>query len=154
MKIAGRKNDGAWFRTNRFLRKISAAQRTRLQALLEGMDEISQAFEAIRTLSMASGDGGDNWFPTVAAWAEKLTHGIPRQLWYGVLSFDTYKDNGEGTTPRYTKVTQPHVTPFSNALRRVMKHFMFVQAELKDLQNVLGADAGNPGGVADADIDT
>lgn len=150
MKIAGRKNDGAWYRTNKFLKKLDEAGSAQLAILIAAIPEITAAFGAVVDLNSKIGGDTTNWFTTVEAWADALSTNVPRQVFIGNLSFDTYSSITVGAVTRYTADHATEIRKFSIPLRHVYKEFMFGHRAVADLQNLKTAQNGNPGGIADA----
>jgi len=148
MKIAGRKNDGAWFRTNQFIKSLDSGPKAALATQIEGLASAADAFTALTDLQGKCGVMS-SWVPTtLAAWCTAMvTHGIPRQVWFGVLSFDTYTKGEDG------KFTPDHATPFrlfAIDVRWLLKRYSHGYAAIDDLTNGTDRDQGNPSGYPDA----
>lgn len=147
MKIAGRKNDGAWFRMNQAIHSLTSAQKTLLQSKLEAIATLPAfvtalvAFQAKTGVQTSSGTS-----PTVTtlcvAW---VTNGIPRQVWMGVMTFDTYTL----TAGKYTKDTEPSLRKFAIDLRGTVTQFMFGLRAADDITDTGDINQANPGGNPD-----
>jgi len=153
MKIAGRKNDGAWFRTNKVIQGLNASEQVSLATQIELMDSMGSYLEAIQELAGQAGISSGH--PSYPASAEVLAGtyssiGIPRQSWYGQWSYDTYEKTGTAPDFKYTKTHWQAAHNFGKEIRELMKDFLFARRALLDLANVQNRDAGNPGGIADA----
>lgn len=152
MKIAGRKNDGAWFRFNNFVKDADAATRSTLVGIIEGIDTLQAAHTALVELGEAVGLTDDNIPSTPEEWASIMgTKGVARQVWMGTLSFDTYRE-GPVVAGRKTYIKEHELAfrKFSVDLRYVVTRFMFGSRAVKDLVNKKTVEQGNPSGVADA----
>lgn len=156
MKLAGRKNDGAWYRANKLIKSLSADEKTALQLKMEDMGSALDYLSAIQAFYEAAGlDGDENYPSDVAALATNYTtFGIPRQAWMGVLSYDTYTRSGSEGAYTYAADHQQIAFEFGKELRTLVKKFTFARRQAKDLTNIATRGEGNPGGVADADPST
>lgn len=154
MKIAGRKNDGAWYRTNKAIQRLSPGAKLALHNLLVDTDTYNDAFNAIVSLGAETGTDVTAVTPDAESWVGTLAStGIPRQVWYGRLSFSTYTRTGAtATSIHYVKNYEPAMFAFSKDLRRICKQFFFGRREVEDLVNVTTREQGNPGGIADATL--
>jgi len=153
MKIAGRKNDGAWYRTNKVIQSLSTSEAADLKSQMQGMSSIGGYAEAIQEIAGTAGISTDNpSYPTDGSdladtYSKK---GIPRQSWYGVWSYDTYTRTGTSPDYIYTKDHWQIAQEFGEEIRKLMKRFLMARRALKDLANTEVRSAGNPGGLADA----
>jgi len=153
MKIAGRKNDGAWVRTNKVIKSLNVTQQEALATSIESMTSMGSWFEMVEQFQELGGiDLGD---PSYISSASELalqyvTEGIPRQAWYGVLSYDTYTRSGTPGAYEYEPDHQAIAHEFGKELRELMKDFTFSRRQGLDLANKVARDQGNPGGIADA----
>jgi len=152
MKIAGRKNDGAWYRTNKVISTLSSSEASDLKTEMLLMTTMSDYQQAIQELAGTAGISPDN--PSYPASADMLadvysTKGIPRQSWYGNWSYDTYTKSGTAPNFVYTKDHWLIAQSFGEEIRKLMKRFLMGRRALKDLVNTEVRAAGNPGGLAD-----
>jgi hypothetical protein len=154
MKIAGRKNDGAWFRMNKVIKVLDADERTALGAKIVACPHFPEAYNVLTELAneagMTSGTSGvpatsDDWLQIL------VTTGIPRQCWFGVLSYDTYTRAGAPGSYTYTQDHQEDWFAFGKELRKACKEFIFARRQALDLSNVISRQFGNPGGIANAE---
>lgn len=152
MKVAGRKNDGAWYRANLTIKSLSSSERDALKTKLESMTSISNFLTAIQDLYDDAGLSGDANRPADvnAVAANYSTTGIPRQAWFGVLSWDTYDVTVIGGTNKYNPTHRSAAFEFGKEIRKLMKTFTFARRQAKDLTNLANRSEGNPGGIADA----
>jgi hypothetical protein len=148
MKIAGRKNDGAWFRTNQAILALSSAQRTSLLAKLNAIATLPAFVAALIAFQNKTGvtiTGGGSW--TASSLMTSYTvSGIPRQVWMGVMTFDTYTKQSSG---KYTKDTEPSLRRFAIDLRGTVTQFIFAQREIDDVTDTGDVNQDNPGGNPD-----
>lgn len=158
MKIAGRKNDGAWYRTNKAINDLTISEKESLKAkLLEALNNKGEAWIAdMNSLADECGVAHAQNFENWDTYTNTLvSNGIPRQLWNGRLSFTTYGlidgTGVNGVPAKYFANYQSNVHYLAKDLRRFFKYWLMGLREIKDLSNVLSADLGNPGGIADAD---
>lgn len=152
MKIAGRKNDGAWYRANRMIRDLDSGEKMALSGILASLEGASNYLAVVQDFYLAAGLTGSDEYPHSVTdlsdnWAN---HGIPRQTWMGTLSYDTYTRSGEPGDYTYTPNHQATAFEFGKELRKAMRDFTFAKRQAKDLTNVAPKDEGNPGGIADA----
>ncbi len=153
MKIAGRKNDGAWFRANKVIQNLTPSQRASFIALLTGMASMAGWYEIINQFQALAGIGsGDDSYiaDPDALCTAYATNGIPRQAWYGILSYDTYTKSGTSPDFVYTPDHQHEAFLFGHELRKLVKDFVFARRAALDLGNIGSREAGNPSGIADA----
>lgn len=144
MKVAGRKNDGAWFRFNKFVKKANGETKQKLAERIRQTATLEPAFQALHTMAQEAGIDGTTGVPASSQeWAEQMaSKGVARQVWHGTLSYDTYADG-----------RKEHESPFfefAKDLRLEVTKFMFLGRAVKDLANKASRVDGNPGGVADA----
>lgn len=155
MKIAGRKNDGAWFRTNKAIHKLSPTDKESFTSALNEAVGLKAAAVFTDMQSLAA-ECGIAWPPTstitdAGSWLNSMAQfGIPRQIWNGHFTFTTYAKVGGKLKANYQ--TQVHF--FAKDLRKFCKEFLFGGRQIKDVFSIGGADAGNPGGIPDSDINT
>ncbi len=154
MKVAGRKNDGAWYRTNKAIFHLEEDEKSALQVLILASDFIDNAFQAISDFTAYAGldpDTVDGIAASAADWANKMAfNGIPRQVWFGVLSWDSYTkvDDGLGNFT-YTPDHSVNFRLFAQDLRKILKKFMLARRQVLDLSNFGLRSKGNVGGIAD-----
>ncbi len=153
MKIAGRKNDGAWFRTNKVIRQLDTGERADLRTKLLALPSVGSFVGAIQEFAVAAGISTSH--PSYPTDAESLmstyvTNGIPRQVWYGYWSYDTYAKVTVDDVDKYIKNHATVAQDFGEEIREAMKRYLMARRELKDLANTEVRSAGNPGGIADA----
>lgn len=155
MKTAGQKNDGAWFRANKFIKELGGDGQSALSAQLsEDNDVIAMYAAAVAIANIAGYPELPGPLSSVSAWTTQMTTtGIPRQVWTGTLTWDTYTASAD-VPPKYTP---DHLTDWrrgASAIRRIVMRFRLARRQLLDFANEVSAVAGNPGGIADADITT
>jgi len=153
MKVSGRKNDGAWYRANKVIQGLDSTEQGDLTALMNGMTSIGGFYEAIEAIASSGGLslGGSGLATSVGDLADTYaTKGIPRQAWFGRLSYDTYTRTGSPGAYEYEAEHQSQVHEFGKEIRKLMKKFVFSRRAAKDLSNKASRSAGNPSGVADA----
>lgn len=140
MKVAGRKSEGAWFRTNKDIQGLNVNERGNLASLIGTSNYIDAAFNALLSLKDECGLDGVSFPPTAASWASIMTQsGIPHQVWFGHLSWTTYsKGNG-----KYKANYQSEILAFAKDLRKICKTFFFGRRQLLDLGN--STSVHNPG---------
>lgn len=155
-KIAGQKNDGAWFRTNAFIKKLDGGEKSALEQQIAAIGTIGAAFDAIKSALNDAGVPADRFHVNASTWATSLSHGIPRQVWFGVTTFDKYDKSSHilSGNVTYDKQIEPKLRVFAIDLRYTLRTFIKMMKEAKDLANLLPANQGNPGGIADADAGT
>lgn len=96
MKIAGMKNDGAWFRANRWLRKQSTETKDIMKLDVGLLVAYRLVFKTITDIAQQSGVGdalvlGASPIEShITLLAQHMATGIPRQVWMGKLSYDVY----------------------------------------------------------------
>lgn len=154
MKIAGRKNDGAWFRTNKVIKALSVSQRLAFQVQLGAMTSLGAYYEEVierfaNLAGMAPGDPGypDSPQSLVDIWG---INGIPRQVWMGLLSYDTYVKTTVLGVDKYTPMGQATAHALGKEIRELCKDFMMARRQALDLSNTESRAGGNPGGIANA----
>jgi len=167
MKIAGRKNDGAWFRTNCVLmgnqklgtQPMGETEKTALKAyLITNMLFADAYFNSLLSLQAEAGLVIPAAPTTVAEFIGKLIdEGIPRQVWLGKLTFTTYTKvpttiqlPSGAILNKYVPNYVEHAANFGNELRGFMKRYLFARREIRDVFQLGSALEGNPGGVANA----
>lgn len=152
MKIAGRKNDGAWARTNLFLADANAELKAGLVVLIAGMNTLNAGFEALTGLQQDCGVLTTELPTDALAWATTLVNaGIPRQIWMGTLSFDVYQEHTNPAGKKvYTKKYEPAIRAMSIELRYTVTRFIYGIRAVKDLTNKRLRSEGNPSGQPDA----
>jgi hypothetical protein len=148
MKIAGRKNDGAWWRANQTLHGLSDSQKGNLVTLLSSTSEATAALAALQTIATKAGISmPSDMVGSPVSWCHSLIYdGVPRQVWFGVTTFDTYTKQTDG---RYVKDAEPAMRLFAIKLRKIITQFIFASRELNDVLDIGTIDAGNPGGIPD-----
>ena len=145
MKVAGRKNDGAWFRTNKDIQGLTVAEKGNLANLLAACPSSDNAFNDLLALKDQLSLDGVAFPPTKLNWLTIMTQsGIPRQVWMGHLSWTTYSKTDSGYKANY----QSHILEFSKELRKACKEFFFGRRQLLDLGN--STSVHNPGLLPDA----
>lgn len=153
MKIAGKKNDGAWFRMNKKLANLTDQnEKDNLAALIAALPTCPTAYTAIMALATSAGLIMSGIPGTAAEWAENLVErGIPRQVWMGRLSWTTTtKDSNVIGADTYTQDHQTEMHNFAKELRKVCYTFFLARRQLRDLFDVGSALEGNPTGHPDA----
>ncbi len=155
MKIAGRKNDGAWYRTNKVIQGLTPDEVSALAALILIEDVIvHDAYETMNDFYLAAGIIADepNQSATKETWVHQMASvGIPRQVWMGRLSFDTYTRTGAPGSYVYTPDHQLAFHVFGKYIRKTCKNFVFARRAALDLNNLVSRPNGNPGGIANAE---
>lgn len=152
MKIAGRKNDGAWYRANKFIKAASPGVKSLLSAAIAESLFIDNAYNALvalqtKALGSTATTGGYGLPDTAAEWAATLgTVGIPRQVWFGKLSWTTYSEDGAGFHP--DGASEMHY--FGKDLRKIVRNVMLGTRQMYDIANLATRQQGNVGGKADA----
>lgn len=163
MKIAGQKNDGAWFRLNKTLKNLRADEdtineiydlSTKLMASGRyGDDVMADAFAAMQLLATEAGVTPPASPANAAAWCARLVEiGIPRQLWNGRLSFTTYTRTGEPLSYSYSADHQSVFHRAGKHVRFVCKNWLKTRRAIRDLTDTGLASEGNPGGQPDATL--
>lgn len=150
MKVAGRKNDGAWYRANVMIKALDSGEKEALQTQIEGLVEMDTYLTAVQEFYQAAGLEGVTFYPndpeTLAS--GYVQNGIPRQTWMGILSYDTYTRSGTTGDYTYEPNHRQAAAQFGKAIRRLVKQFTFARRQAYDLTNK--QTAGNPGGIANA----
>jgi hypothetical protein len=139
-KIAGRKNDGAWFRTNKDLVALTSQEQESLVTAIEGAENlytaVSNAYAGITTLMMTIGILPADFPSSVQLWLLQLVKlGIPRQIWDGVTTYDVYTRSGSAGSYKYSKTLQPVIFLMSKYLRPFLKQWLFTNEEVGMLNN-------------------
>jgi len=153
MKIAGRKNDGAWFRTNKLIKSLTNSEKELLGGMISEMTETGGWLEALQAFASAAGyTMGDPEYPSATndIGINYSEGGIPRQAWFGRLSYDLYDRTGTSPNFVYTPRFQEQAHLFGKAIRKLMKEYTMSRRQAKDLPNIIPRSGGNPGGIADA----
>lgn len=154
MKVAGRKNDGAWFRTNKAIQALNDDERVNLANKIGASDFIDAAYNALVTILDKTGITGIDYAGSKAAWATVMADtGIPRQVWNGNLSWAPYTKVTGGTFVTrtiYLKDGESQMRNFAKDLRRICKEFFMSRRLVRDVFNLGGPNEGNPGGLPDA----
>lgn len=146
MKIAGRKNPGAWFRANKVIKSLSETERNNLAGLLKGSPNADTAFNDFKGMIISAGVTFPGLPTTKDAWCISMAaNGIPWQVWNGVLSFTTYTKTGG----KYYPAAQSSMHYFSVDVRKIVTRFLFGRRAAKDVFDVGGPTEGNPGGLPD-----
>lgn len=155
MKVAGRKNDGAWFRTNQAISKLNEAERANLAGSIAASNFIDAAFNALDAIIVRTGILGIDHAADIDEWAQSLaTDGIPRQVWNGNLSWAPYTKTTKGTLIQrtvYVKDGEFELREFANDLRRICKQYFLARRLVRDVFNSGTRAEGNPSGLPDAD---
>lgn len=150
MKIAGRKNDGAWFRTNKFLVNLDNDRHQTLITTFNAAfaDQASAAFAEIQGLAATCGVNVAGGVGTSGDWVSLMFgEGIPRQVWYGRYTFMTYSK----VAGKYVPDFGPQLFAFSKILRRFLKNYIFALRNFNDQTNQGALGNNNPGGLPNAD---
>lgn len=160
MKISGRKNDGAWYRTNKEIKKLNANDKSALTNwLLNKLQTDDIYFNAMLSLQSEAGITNQQFPTTVEMYIGLLIEtGIPRQTWLGKLTFSTYTkvanpEFGEGGGEpefRYVQNYASEAHAFGKELRHWMTIWLKARRQLRDIFQEGASDEGNPGGIADA----
>jgi hypothetical protein len=166
MKIAGRKNDGAWFRTNKVLQDIrtSTEGSTTLIASIKANTAlwplIQSAFAEVQSYASNCGVNIAGSITTADTWlGQMVTFGIPRQVWYGRYTFMTYSRvanhnhvAGDSKPPFiYTPDFGVQLFAMAKVLRLFMKNYVFAARGWNDLTDETANGLGNPGKNPNAD---
>lgn len=154
MKVAGRKNDGAWFRVNKKISALGSAGKSALSEQLKANTGVIAMYTAVQDLLTAAGyaEAPTN-ISSVDDWCNSFVNvGIPRQVWLGVLTWDTYTK--AGSPAKYTPDHQEIWRIGAIQIRKTVSRFFLARRQVLDFAQEVGADEGNPGGIADADIAT
>lgn len=151
MKIGGRKNDGAWFRTNVAIGKLTTAQQDDLAEQLADLSSWGDLFTTLQDFQLAAGiTDGDGYIATAADLALAYSqNGIPRQVWFGRLSYDVYNRTGGPGSYEYTPAHQAVMHTVGKEVRKLMKDYLLSRRQALDLGNILFRPDGNPGGLPD-----
>lgn len=156
MKIAGRKNDGAWMRGNKAIKRLDTGQKAALATKLQTLPGMPAAHAAVLDLQSESGVSTSNFPSTPTAWGTVLAEkGIPRQVYMGQLSYDiyepyTYTDGDGDDVQGFRQKHGAVMRQFGIEVRQLIKEYIFGLRAVTDLANVRTRDEGNPSGIADA----
>lgn len=149
MKIAGRKNDSAWYRANKFIQTLNSDQREALADQMSAGSYSDGAYNEISAFAAELHVDITATAPNVNAWCLSMaTHGIPRQVWYGKYSYVTYSQNGDF---KYVPNYGTALFAFSKELRKLMVRATFGFREINDLTN---AAEHNPGKLPNAEVES
>lgn len=158
MKIAGKKNDGAWFRANKAIHEMGLEEdgeaklanlSSYLYTTLGGAAD--SAFAAITALANDTGVEPPASPGNASAWVSRMiTDGIPRQVWFGRLSFTTYTRAGGPGAYTYTADHQTVFHQFARGLRKHVARWLHGRRAINDLTDTGLAGDGNPGGQPDS----
>lgn len=153
MKIAGRKNDGAWFRTNEAISNLTTdAERSNLAGSIAASTKIAAAHAALAAIIVRTGISGIAHATTTAQWAAAMVQdGIPRQIWNGNLSWAPYTKHPGVVNDTYTKDGEVAIRKFGEDLRRICKQYFLARRLVRDVFNSGSRAEGNVGGMPDAD---
>jgi len=156
MKIAGRKNAGAWYRTNKFIKKATAGgYEADLVTVINDIETLPAYITAIADIAAKTGVGVPEGLQTADSFATILGRdGIPEGVWMGTLAFDTYTRTGLQGAYKYKSDHAKEAREFAIDLRAALARFMFARRLLLDTENAQTRAAGNPSGVADATKNT
>jgi len=158
MKIAGQKNDGAWFRLNKTLKTLRADVDTEaeiydLSTRLASGEFFNNAFTAMQNMATQAGVTPPASPSSGSAWCARLVEiGIPRQLWHGRLSFTTYTRTGDAGSYSYSADYQSTFHALGKHIRKVCKIWLKTRRAIRDLTDTGLAAEGNPGGQPDATL--
>lgn len=153
MKIAGRKNNGAWFRANKVIHNLSETEQGDLTAYLEdALSEVKDdAYNAVLALLAEAGVTPPASPSTANAWISRMVLvGIPLQIWMGRLSFTTYSKTGEGESAVYTANYQTAIHNFGKRLRKAVTRWLMGRRQSRDIFDIGLQSEGNPGGQPDS----
>lgn len=163
MKIAGSKNDGKWFRTNRAIQGhttnsgktypgLTDAERANLAGCIGNGTELINYHAALLDMANTAGVAIPDFPATPADLAKKwCDDGIPRQVWMGVLSWDVYSKGDDG------KYYADHTLParlMGKKVRNVCKLWFLARRQLNDTGNRNPSLGGNPGLLPDTNAAT
>lgn len=154
MKIAGRKNDGAWYRTNKELAKLDGNDQGALNAVLQLIPTSDAAFNALLALANETGVDGPTFPANKGAWLFRMiTEGIPRQIYMGKLTFTTYTEVVGENGPYLLGNYQSEIHHFAKDLRKALANWLFARRQMRDVFDMGSIDKGNPGGNPDNEQD-
>jgi len=166
MRIAGKKNDGAWFRANRNIASLDTEEEKNnlagsiaaivdvLQPDGESKGGIAAAFSALSELQARAGLVLTGIPTTEAEWARNMVdRGIPRQIWMGRLTWTSTTKTGTGAGAEYAADHQSEMHYFAKELRRVVYQYFLVRRQMRDLFDIGAQSQGNVGGHPDAQDD-
>jgi len=162
MKIAGKKNDGAWYRMNKKIASLDTEEeKANLAGSIAAIVDAPQtggpdaggilaAFEALQAIQDRAGLVLTGIPENSSAWATNLVErGIPRQIWMGRLSWTTTTKTGTGAGAEYSADHQSAIHYFAKELRRVCYQYFLVRRQMRDLFDIGNALQGNVGGHPD-----
>jgi len=152
MKIAGLKNQSAWFRYNKAIRELPTGDKARLKTIILASDFVDLAHNDILALAAEVGVTSPDFPSSATAWVEAmLSSGIPLQVWMGRLSFTTYAIvEAHGDVEAYWGGNyQNNIRYFAKDLRRMVMLFIKGIRAINDLTNTQTLTSGNPGGLPD-----
>lgn len=163
MKIAGRKNDGAWFRTNKAIEKLTDLEKGILANFIVALDSSGPAYTAVGDIATSAGFDPVEVpnLGSIEGWANSLvTQGIPRQVWYGILTTALYDKQETGVKGQpgykvqYEKRGEAIMRVFAKDLRAMVSKFLRMRRQTRDLANFGSRLEGNPGGMPDTNKNT
>jgi len=153
MKVAGKKNDGAWFRMNKKIANLTeVGEKENLADLIAATPTIGAAYSAVMALATSAGLVMTGIPGNGAEWATNLVErGIPRQIWMGRLSWTTTtKTESLIGSDEYEQDHQSEIHAFAKDLRAVCYSFFLTRRQLRDIFDLGSALEGNPTGHPDA----
>jgi len=151
MKIAGRKNAGAWFRMNKAIKEMTAEDVGFLTTVIGNLDGIDAAFSAIDTMASQIGFAHADKPSSSSEWAVYMANnGIPLQIWMGNLSYATYTRSGTTGAYEYAKDGEAAIRVFGKQLRKAVTKFVFGRRAIRDAFNFGLRSEGNVGGYPNA----
>jgi len=151
MKIAGRKNQGAWYRTNVWLKDLTGDDRDNVKnQILAQVATLSPFMTKVQDLATAAGVSIADQPTTADQFVETMmTHGIPLQVWMGKPTFSHYIRSGLPGSYKYKQDGVKEYRKFGKALRTVIKKFQFGNRQVRDIFNLGALGEQNPGGYPD-----
>lgn len=130
---------------------MGPAERAALAAQIEQMNSASEAFDALTEINSAGGLQDAGVLPeSLPEWAGLLASGVPRQVYMGRLSWDTYTKTGTDNGPVYKADHQTQFHVFGKELRKLLKTFLFARRQIKDIGRRFPNAEGDPGKLPDA----
>ena len=132
-KIAGRKNDGAWFRWNKWIIAQPSSTQAAFVSACQGEAAFQNAFMVINDYITEVGVQPSAFPSTVQEWITELSVGIPRQLWDGVTTYDFYERDEVGPNVIYVKLMQGNIFTLSKVIRKICKRLRFGETEVSGL---------------------
>ena len=131
-KIAGRKNQGAWQRTNKAMLQADDSVQTALVTALAGSQPINDAFNKIVLYSGSFGLQSEFDYPTVTDWCDTLVEtGIPLDIWLGKASYDTYVLKPGSNPPVYQPQLTPVLEKAAIQIRKICKQQLFAARQIQ-----------------------